>query len=145
MAFPMPPKPRTIWTDVKSFLFRRERHNWFALFMAGAIPAFIIWLFVLDGRTNILPDEPVVIYAESWPLDRSDEDIRARQREFALAENERRALRREQFQRLADELGIDYDRGAAQEADRITEENRRIAAEAEGREAEGEGAGADGR
>lgn len=120
----MPPKPRTIWNDIRSFVFRRERHSWFALVMAIAIPCFIIYLFVLDGRTNIMPTDPVIIYAESWPMDRSDEEIIERQRELALDANERIALRRQRFQEMADRLGIDYDREAAAEQERITEENR---------------------
>jgi len=120
----MPPKPRTIWNDTRSFLSRRERHNWIALIPAMAIPCFIIWLFVLDGRTNIMPTDPVIIYAESWSADRTDEEIIERQRELALDANEQRALRRQRFQEMADRMGIDYDREAAAEADRITQDNR---------------------
>ena len=125
-AMPLPPKPRLIWADIRSFFERRERHSLVALVPAIAIPCFIVWLFVLDGRTNIMPTDPVVIYAESWSLDRTDEEIIDRQAELALAADERRALTRERMQRLADQLGVDYDRRAAAEADRITEENRRL-------------------
>lgn len=128
----VPPKPKVIASDVKSFFARRERHNWVALLLAVAIPCGIIYLFVLDGRTNILSDQPVVIYAESWSLDRSDDEIRARQRELMLEADEQRALTRERFQQLADGFGIDYDREAAAEADRISEENREFAEELEG-------------
>lgn len=143
MAFPLPPKPRVLIEDLRSFARRRDRHNWVALGLAVAIPCFIVWLFVLDARTGILPEGPVITYVESWPLDRSDEEIIARQRELALAANERRAARREQFQRLADELGIDYDREAAAEADRITEENRETLSAAAEAPADEAGAGAD--
>ncbi len=130
----IPPKPGTIWKDFKSFLGRGERHNWIALMLAMAIPAGIIYVFILDGRTNIFDDTPVVIYAESWSVTRSDEDIQARQRELLMAENERRAILRERFQSLADGLGVEYDEEAAAEAQRITEENRRLMAEIEARE-----------
>ncbi len=120
----LPPKPRVIKNDVISFFARRERHNWIALVFAMAMPCLFIWLFVLDLDTNILPDEPVVIYAENWSRDRTDEDIIERQRELALSANERNALRRERFQAIAEEMGIDYDRDAAAEAERITDENR---------------------
>lgn len=139
----IPPKPKVIAGDVKSFFARRERHNWIALLLAIAIPVGIVYLFVLDGRTNILSDEPVVIYAESWSLDRSDAEIRARQRELMLEADEQRALARERFQQLADGFGIDYDREAAAEADRISDENRELAQELETAEAEAESCTAD--
>lgn len=127
----LPPKPRVIWKDTLSFFTRRERHSWFALLMAGAIPALIIWVFVLDGRTNIMPTESIVTYVEIWPADRTDAEIIERQRVLALAENERRAMRREGMQDIAQRLGVDYDRDAAAEADRITEENREALARPE--------------
>lgn len=125
----IPPKPRVIARDVRSFFARRERHNWAALLLAVAIPCGIIYLFVLDGNTNIFDDTPVVIYAESWPLDRSETEIRARQRELMLEADQQRALTRERFQQLADGFGIEYDREAAAEAERISEENRALAEE----------------
>ena len=123
----IPPKPRVIWRDMLAFFSGRGRHNIFALIAAMAMPAFFVWLFVVDGRTNILPSEPVVIYAEIWRADRSDEEIIERQRELAIAADARRTARRRSFQRLADELGVDYDRGAAAESDRISRANQRLA------------------
>ncbi|WP_350140847.1 hypothetical protein [Parasphingopyxis sp.] len=134
----MPPKPRVLWDDIKSFFSRGERHHWIAIIPAMMVPAGIFYLFVLDAETNIVSDEPVVIYAESWPLGRTDEEIIERQREFALERNEQIALRRQRFQEAAEALGVEYDREAAAEADRITEENRRTL-----RRAEGEAAGAE--
>lgn len=138
----IPPKPKVIARDVRSFFARRERHNWIALILAMAIPAGILWLFVIDGRTNILSDEPVVIYAESWSLDRSDEQIRERQRELMLEADEQRALTRERFQQLADGFGIEYDREAAAEAERISEANQELAEELEAEDAAEAEAGA---
>lgn len=132
----IPPKPRVIWRDMLAFFTGRGRHNIFALLAALAMPAFFVWLFVLDGRTNILPTEPVIIYAESWPADRSDEEIIERQRELAVAADARRTERRQSFQRLADELGVDYDRDAAAESDRISRENQRLRRSGDESEAE---------
>ena len=129
--FPKPARPRTAWEDIKSFAGRRDRHHWIALIGAIAMPARIIYLFWLDGRTNIYSEEPVLIYAESWPLTRGAEEIRARQVELALEENERRALKREQFQRLAERLGVEYDREEAARQQAITEEGRARLGDAE--------------
>lgn len=131
----IPPKPKVIAGDVKSFFARRERHSWVALLLAIAMPVGIIYLFVLDGKTNLFDDEPVVIYAESWPLDRSEADIQQRQSELALEADAQRAAGRESFQRLADGFGIEYDREAAAEAERISQANRELAEQLEAQEA----------
>lgn len=120
----IPPKPRVIMRDTVSFFARRERHSWIALIMAITIPAVVITIFAIDTATGIEPTEPTITYVESWSADRTDEEIIERQRVLALAENERRALSRQRFQELANASGVDYDREAAAEADRITEENR---------------------
>jgi hypothetical protein len=124
----IPPKPRVIVQDTVSFFTRRERHSWVALVMAIAIPTVVIGVFAADSASGIEPTEPTITYVESWSADRTDEEIIERQRVLALAENERRALSRQRFQELADASGVDYDREAAAEADRITEENRRTLA-----------------
>ena len=121
----LPPKPRVIAKDVASFFARRERHNWIALIFAIAIPIVLIGTFAMSSEADVAPTEPTIIYAEVWGSNRTDEEIIERQRVLALEENERRAISRERFRRLADESGVDYDREAAAEADRITEENRR--------------------
>ncbi|MBC7985833.1 MAG: hypothetical protein H7X93_04060 [Sphingomonadaceae bacterium] len=122
--FPRPARPTAAGGDLRAFLARRERHSWRAAVASILIPAVILYAFYLDGITNIMPDEPVIIYAESWPLTRTDEEIIERQREFALEENERRAIRRRQFQRLAEQLGVEYDREEAAQQEAITRENR---------------------
>jgi hypothetical protein len=124
----IPPKPRVIVSDIASFFTRRERHSWIALFFAILIPTVVIGVFAIDSETDILPTQPTITYVESWPADRTDEEIIERQRVIALAENERRAIARARFQELAAASGIDYDREAAAEADRITEENRQTLA-----------------
>ncbi|WP_299321706.1 hypothetical protein [Parasphingopyxis sp.] len=121
----LPPKPRIIARDVASFFRRRERHNWIALFFAVAIPVVLIGTFAMSSETDAEPTGPTVIYAEVWGSNRTDEEIIERQRVLALEENERRAISRQRFQELAEGSGVDYDREAAAEADRITEENRR--------------------
>ncbi|QLC22652.1 hypothetical protein HFP51_10970 [Parasphingopyxis sp. CP4] len=122
----LPPKPRVIVKDIASFFARRERHNWIALFFAILIPGVVIGTFAMDSETDILPTEPIVHYVEVWGSDRTDEEIVERQRVLALEENERRAISRQRFQQLAEGSGVEYDRAAAAEADRIADENRRI-------------------
>lgn len=121
----IPPKPRTIWKDLKSFFGRRERHNWLAILPAIAVPVGILWVFTSEVGANLLPEDPPITYAYVWEEGRTDEQIIERQRQMALAENERRAYARQQFRDFARASGIEIDEEAAAEADRITEENRR--------------------
>lgn len=121
----IPPKPRTIWRDVRSFFGRRERHNWIFIAPSIAVPFGILWVFTTEVGANLLPEDPPITYAYVWEEGRSDDQIIERQRGLALAENERRALIRERFRQLAEASGIEIDEEAAAEADRITEDNRR--------------------
>jgi hypothetical protein len=106
MPLPRPASPRALLQDLRAFAAQRTRHQWIAAFFAVAMPATILVLFVLDGRTNILPGEQV-IFVESWSAARSDEEIKAaqqvRQRERERAEAERR----QEWQRLGNRLGMD--------------------------------------
>jgi len=106
MPLPRPAPPRVLLKDLRAFAAERSKHQWIAAFLAVAMPATILVLFVLDGRTNIAPGEQL-IFVDSWAADRSDEQIRAdqlvRQREREKAEAERRR----QWQELGRRVGMD--------------------------------------
>ncbi|HWT13435.1 MAG TPA: hypothetical protein VN231_11820 [Allosphingosinicella sp.] len=103
MPLPRPASPRALWTDLNAFWRQRPRHQWLAGALAVAIPIGILVSFYFDAQTNILPREQIT-YIESWPATRTDEEIKAKQK-ADLAE--RRAFqeeRRQQFQRLDEQL-----------------------------------------
>jgi len=103
MPLPRPATPRVLWNDLRAFWKDRPRHQWPALAVACAIPVAIVASFYLDSYTNILPREQV-IYVDSWPADRTDEQIRAKQ-EADLADLRRRqAERQRQLKRIDDGL-----------------------------------------
>jgi len=106
MPLPRPASPRALLQDLRAFAAERTKHQWIAAFFAVAMPAAILVLFVVDGRTNIMPGEQV-IFVESWSGSRTDEEIKAaqqiRQREKERADAERRR----QWKDLGDRLGID--------------------------------------
>jgi len=106
MPLPRPAPPRVLLQDLRAFMAERTRHQWIAAFFAVFMPAAILVLFVVDGRTNIDPGEQV-IFVESWSGSRTDAEIRAaqqvRQRERERAEAERRR----QWKAVGDRLGID--------------------------------------
>lgn len=103
MPLPRPASPRVLWNDLRAFWQARPRHQWIAAVLAVMIPAAILVVFYIDGHTNIMPREQV-IFVESWPETRTDDEIKAKQktdqeaREAALRERQR------QFQRLDENL-----------------------------------------
>ncbi|HEX8579474.1 MAG TPA: hypothetical protein VF655_07750 [Allosphingosinicella sp.] len=99
MALPRPSSPRALWADMRAFTANRGRHHLVAAALALLLPTALIVLFYVDGRTNIAP-KPQVIFAESWTLDRTDEQIKADQ---VIHQREREAKQKErqrQFQKL---------------------------------------------
>jgi len=106
MPLPRPASPRALMQDLRAFAAQRTRHQWIAAFFAMVMPVAILGLFVVDGRTNILPGEQV-IFVESWSAARTDEEIR-RAQQIRQRERERaQAERQEEWKQLGNRLGID--------------------------------------
>ena len=103
MPLPRPAAPRALWTDSRAFLAQRPRHRWLALAVACAIPVGIVTSFYLDSYTNIVPREQV-IYVDSWPADRTDEEIKAKQKADLADLRRRQAERQRQLKAIDDEL-----------------------------------------
>ena len=68
-----------------------------------AIPLGIITAFYFDGRTNLTPRQ-IIYYVESWPADRSDEEIKAKQKADLADLRRRQAERQRQLKAIDDEL-----------------------------------------
>ena len=105
MPLPRPASPRVLLADLRAFAAERSRHQWIGLLVAIAMPATIIYVFYLDGQTNILPGEQVV-YVESWSANRTDEEIRAAQKKRKAEFEAAKAERQRQFKQLEKRLGI---------------------------------------
>jgi hypothetical protein len=103
MPLPRPASPRALWADLRAFTSERRPHQWVAAALAIAIPAAIIIIFALDGRTNIMPG-PQLIYVESWPANRSDAEIKAQQKIDQAARDKFRKERQAEFQRIDNTL-----------------------------------------
>lgn len=106
MPLPRISPPKVIWADLRAFLKDRTRHQWGAAILAILIPIGIVWLFIVDARTNIAPGEQL-IYVDSWKADRTDAEIKAAQTEREQAEAEAALERQRAFQRLEKRLGMD--------------------------------------
>lgn len=108
MALPRPSSPGVVWNDLRAFMRDRPRHQWVAGTLAVMIPLTILLGFYLESYMRAQPRSQVV-YINSWPADRSDEEIRARQQADVERERAIQEERQRQFQRLekqARRLGI---------------------------------------
>lgn len=103
MPLPRPSSPRALWADIRAFAGERGPHHWVAGALALAMPVALIVLFITDGRTNIAPG-PQLIYAESWPADRSDAEIMAEAKIRQANKEKAQKARQEDFKKLDDRL-----------------------------------------
>lgn len=106
MALPRPSTPRAAWADLKAFLGQGGRHKLLIAIVSIMMPIIIIIGFVMDGKTNILPGKQVV-YIQSWPANRTDAEIIAQQKIDQKKREAEQEARRQSYQRLADQLGIE--------------------------------------
>jgi hypothetical protein len=103
MPLPRPSSPRALWADLRAFAGERRPHQWIAAALAVAMPVAIIVLFVIDGRTNIMPG-PQLIYVESWPASRTDEEIKAQQKIDQAWRDKKLKERQEMFKKHDEQL-----------------------------------------
>ena len=96
MAFFLRPSgPRALWKDISLFWRTRPRGQWIAGALAVTVTSTIVLAFFFDSAMSPKPRETIT-FVDSWPADRSDEQIRAKQkadlarREAAEAANRRR-------------------------------------------------------
>lgn len=104
----LPPvySPRAAFKDLAKFMRGRSREQMIGASLAILSTIIIVIMFFVDSKINTAP-KPQVIYAESWPEDRSDEEIIAEQQEDQAVKEAREAERRRQFQELQNQLGIE--------------------------------------
>jgi hypothetical protein len=105
MAIPRPASPRVLFADLRAFARQRSKHQWIALVAAVGMPAILIYGFYRDSQTNMkLPEQ--IIYAESWSGTRTDEEIKAAQKERQARREALKAERQRQYQELERRLGM---------------------------------------
>ena len=105
MALPRPSSPRTAWYDLKAFFSGPQRHKLLFGLLAILMPAIIVYGFIRDGRTNILPGRSIM-YIQSWPADRSDAEIVAQQKIDQKKREAAQLERQRAYQRLEKQLGM---------------------------------------
>lgn len=105
MPFPRPSSPRVLIADLRAFFAERSRHQVVAAALAVLMPTAILVGFYVDSRDTGLPREQIV-YAESWPADRSDAVIKAEQKADQARRKQLKAERQRQFKDLERRLGL---------------------------------------
>ena len=103
MPLPRPASPRFLWQDMKAFWANRPRHQWVAAVLAVLIPIAIVAAFYVDSGHNVRPVQ-TIYYVNSWPVSRTDEEIKAKQRADQAEREARERARQQEFQRLDDQL-----------------------------------------
>ena len=96
--------------DLRRYLATRPPYEIWFLMLAMALTLVVIWAFVKDSNIPV-PYKRNIIYVESWPLDRSDEQIRAQQKIDQVKKHaqqaeleKRRKQRQEEFRRVDESL-----------------------------------------
>lgn len=113
--FPRPVSPVRAINDLRQFLSQRERHELIFAFLAVILTTLLIAGFYVDSRVD-KPWKRDIQYFQSWPADRSDEQIRAqlaidmkRNAELRAKAEKLKQERMRQFQKLdkqLDDLGL---------------------------------------
>ncbi|HEX7782844.1 MAG TPA: hypothetical protein VF509_08555 [Sphingobium sp.] len=138
--FPRPVSPKSAFNDFWAYFTESRAHKWPLLGLSVAVTWVIIWAFVIDGKTNIMPRQNKIIYVESWNANRTDAAIILQQK-MDLARGEI-ALRKKQkeMQGLADSFGIDWRADAARNSAKREEALKYINAQLDARLAKAEAA-----
>lgn len=107
-VFPRPSKPSVAWADFKALLRQQERHKLLIALVSILMPMIIVLGFYVDSKMD--PPKAQIIYVQNWPSTRTDAEIIKQNiadqkiRDAALAE------KRAGYRRLANDLGIEYER-----------------------------------
>ena len=101
--FPRPAAPKALIADIRAFAAQRSRYQWAGLAVAIVMPVLIIAGFYHDSSHGIAPG-PQLIYVDSWPANRSDEEIKADQKKDQARREALQKERQRQFQKLDRDL-----------------------------------------
>lgn len=103
--FPRPVGPRAALNDLLAFMRQRSREQVIGAALAILVTAIIVIEFLVDSRINTAPP-PQVVYADSWSLNRTDEEIVAQQKVDQAKRDAAAKEKQRQFQKLEKQLGM---------------------------------------
>jgi hypothetical protein len=103
---PRPVSPVSALADLRDMFSPDRPHRWTILALSIVVTAFILWGFAIDSRPP--PKEREIFYVESWMADRRDSDIIRRQLDDLGKYEAALQKKQQEFQKLADSVGIDW-------------------------------------
>jgi hypothetical protein len=103
MPLPRPASPRALVADVRDFWRNRPRHTWFAAALAVGTAAAIFFTFYLDYGT-VEDRREQIMFIDSWPANRTDAEIIAKQQADKAERDAAIEERRRQLERIDQNL-----------------------------------------
>ena len=88
-----------------TFVRHREREHVIGAALAFLITVIIVIEFLVDSKIGTAPP-PQVVYANSWPADRTDQQIIAQQKIDQAKRDAAAKEKQRQFQKLEKQLGM---------------------------------------
>ena len=104
--FPRPVTPKSAITDLREMFSPDRPHRWSILALSVTLTGLVLWGFALDTRAP--KKEREIYYVESWMADRKDSDIIRQQMKDLDKYEAALNKKQDEFQRLADGLGIEW-------------------------------------
>ena len=98
--------PRAALADLKAFLRQRSREQVLGATLAVLVTLIIVIVFIVDSKINTAP-EPTITYVENYGPDRTDADIIADQKKASEERRKAEEARRQEFQKLEKQFGIE--------------------------------------
>ncbi len=98
--------------DFWTYIQQDKPHKWASLGLAITVPMVILYFMAKTVEPD--PEKRSIIFVESWPIDRSDFDVRRDWLKRGLAQNEQNRRRRHAYGEVGNAIGQStYDKAAA--------------------------------
>lgn len=99
--------------DFWNYLKEDRPHKWTSMALAVTITGVVLYQIY---ASLIQPPPPrTIVYVESWPADRTQQQVEADWKDRAVQANKDNAQRRAAYRSVADALGIDYEKAPGTE------------------------------
>ena len=101
--FLRPAGPRALWRDLANFWRNRPRGQWIAGLLAVCATGAIVLGFFIDSG-NMADRRERITFIESWPADRTDDQIKAKQKADLTRREAAEAAHRRRLQEIDQSL-----------------------------------------
>ncbi|MDV3256484.1 MAG: hypothetical protein LOX97_01615 [Sphingomonas sp.] len=104
--FPPMVGPRAALRDLTAFMRQRSREQFIGAALAVLVTVIIVIVFFVDSKINTAPPQQIV-WVENYGPDRTDEDIVRDQEKASEERRKAEELRRQEYQKLQKQFGIE--------------------------------------